>query len=301
MATFTRFHWTRCISSVIHSFGVLWLIVEAADYFISDSASTAMLKSAWWLFCIVGATIGVVRAWPARSVTSRVKGTDVVVTVRVGDIMKLDGALLVGSNTTFDTDVLDGTISLSSVQGQFTNRYFYSVSALDEKLNKSLRTVPVMRERPKEEKPYGKTREYENGTVAPVSVGRKKAYFVAIASMNADRVASSDANALQDALPRIWEGIRIRGGMENLLCPVLGSGYSRINLTRGELVKAIIRSFVVASQEGKLTEVLTIVLHPKDVKQGQIDLSDLRRFLECECVHGRPAQVVDVPTGTPLS
>ena len=119
--------------------------------------------------------------------------------------------------------------------------------------------------------------------------------------MNMDRVASSDTNLLYDALPRIWNGIRNRGGMENLLCPVLGSGYSRLSLTRQELVYAIIKSFVVASQEGKLTEKLSVIVHPRDLKQGQLDLDELQRFLEYECVYGRVGQGTESPTGVPLS
>ena len=301
MSTFNRFSWARFLSAVFQAFGVLWLIVEAADYFFGNPMWTNFVKSTWWLFLASGISLGIVRAWPKRFVWSRIKGTDVVVEVRIGDILKQEGALVVGSNTTFDTNVTDGTISKNSVQGQFTLRYFHALEALDSRLAEALRIVPVVRTRTALDKPYGKVDEFEIGTVAPIVVSERKAYFVAVARMNSERVASSDANSLHDALPRIWNGIRNRGGMESLLCPVLGSGYSRLSLTRQELLYAIIKSFVVASQEGKLTEKLSVVVHPKDLKKGQLDLDELQRFLEYECVYGRVADVAERPTGVPLS
>ena len=287
--------------ALFEAFGVLWLIVEITDYFSENSEWTAFLKASWWLFCISGIIIGAVRARPKRFVEARIKNTDIVVEVRIGNIWTQKGAIIIGSNTTFDTNVTDGTISPSSVQGQFTQHYCENTVELDALLAESLRPITVTSSRSRDDKPYGNVDEYEFGTVAPIVANGRKAYFVAIAQMNSDRVASSDANALQDALPRIWNGIRNRGGMENLLSPVLGSGYSRLSLTRQELVQAIIRSFVVASQEGKLTEKLTIVVHPKDFKQGQFDLDELQRFLEHECVYGRVGQVAaNPPTGVPL-
>lgn len=225
-----------------------------------------------------------------------------MVEVRIGNVLKQVGAVIVGSNTTFDTSLEDGTISKSSVQGQFTEQYFDNVTELDQKLDQALKNVPSTATRTTDDKPYGKAKEYELGTVAPIEFGVRKAYFVAIARLNSERVASSDANAFQDALPKIWNGLRSRGGMEELVCPVLGSGYSRLRLTRKELVQAIIRSFVVASQEGKLTEKLSIVVRPEDIKQGQLNLEDLRRFLECECLYAQAPRTPESsqPTGTPL-
>ena len=184
MTTLKRFSWTRLFSAIFQAFGVLWLVVEATDYFFSNPSWTEFLKSIWWLFCICGIFIGIARAWPKRFVSSRIKGTDIVIEVRIGDILRGKDALIVGSNTTFDTNILDDTISVNSVQGQFTRRYFYSVADLDSRLSESLRNVPVLGIRSRVDKPYGKIEEYEIGTVAPISVPERKAYFVAVAKMN---------------------------------------------------------------------------------------------------------------------
>ena len=79
------------------------------------------------------------------------------------------------------------------------------------------------------------------GTVAPIEIDGKRAYFVAIASLNEHRVASVDRDSFLDALPQMWAEIRSRGGFEPLCCPVLGSGFSRLNSTREELIREIIK------------------------------------------------------------
>ena len=303
MAAFLkRFSWSRLLGAVLHAFGVLWLIVEVVDYFFSELGWSSSIKSGWWLFCLTGLSVGGIRAWPRQSVRAHIEGTDVRVEVRIGDIFKLDGAIVLGSNTTFDTAMEDNTISISSVQGQFSKRYFTTITELDQKLDNALNSLSPHATRSREEKPYGKHNEYELGTVAPIEVPERKAYFVAVARLNSERVASTEANLFLDALPLMWNGIRQRGGMESLLCPVLGSGFSRLKLTRKELTQAIIRSFVVATQEGKLSEKLTIVIRPDDVEQGHISLEDLRQFLEYECIYARVPRASgnSVPTGIPI-
>ena len=284
------------------------ILIQITDYFFSNPEWTAFVKSCWWLVCSAALLLSAHRIYSKRSVEARIGGTDVVVEIRIGNVLKQKGAVVVGSNTTFDTSLEDKIISRTSVQGQFTERYCPNVVELDHKLGQALKSIPSTN-RTKTDKPYGKVKAYEFGTVAPIEISGRKAYFVVIARLNSDRAASSTVDEFLDALPNIWNGIRERGGMEPLACPILGSGYSRLNFTRSQLVQVIIRSFVVASLEGKLTEKLSIVIHPKDFTQnardpGQNDLNleVLHRFLEYECWHAQFLRTSGSPpsTGRPL-
>ncbi len=297
-----QFSWYRLLESVLQVFGILWLLIEMADYFLSDPNWSTSIRSCWWLFCLGGLAFGVVRAWPRQSVSVQIKGTDVFVEVRIGDIFKLRGGIIVGSNTTFDTAMDDGTISSRSIQGQFSTQYFTTITDLDRQLDDALVLTSPTSTRIRAEKQYGKLKVYKMGTVAPIKVGDKKAYFVAIARLNVERVASSDVDSFLDALPVMWNELRNKGGMENLLCPVLGSRYSRLQLTRNELIQEIVRSFVAATHEGKLSEKLTVVIYPQDVKKSGINLKDLHQFLKCECIYTQVprASVNSTPTGTPI-
>ena len=270
-------------SSLLQSFGVLWLVVEAGDFFLPWFGSIA--RDWWWAFPIMGTTVGLWRAWPRLSVKSRVSDTDASVEISVCDVLSLGGALVVGSNTTFDTSIEDGTISDASVQGQFTRRFVDSVDELDRQIAGSLGNT-AFKNRTKD-KPYGKHREYAIGTVASLSSSGKRAYMVAIASLNSYRVASTNREDVLDALPCLWEFVRNRGGLEPLCCPILGSGFSRVKTPREELIREIVKSFVAATRVGKFCEHLTIAISPEDFLRGHINLDALGRFLGHECTYAR--------------
>ena len=303
IALLKQFSWMRFPEALLQAFGVLWLFIEATDYFFSAPDWTAFVRSGWWLFCICGLLLAMWRAWPKRSVEARIEDTDVIVEIRIGNVLTQGGAIIVGSNTTFDTSLEDGTISKTSVQGQITEKYFSNVTELDQKLEQELKRIPSTK-RSRDEKNYGKIQEYSFGTVVPIQTKQRKVYFVAIAKLNSQKAASADSQIFLDTLPKIWMKIRSQAGMDSLICPILGSGYTRLTppLTRTQLIQEIIRSFVVVSREQKLTEKFSIIIHPKDFKQNDLNLEELHRFLEHECRYARLPLPSDnsQPTGTPL-
>ena len=98
--------------------------------------------------------------------------------------------------------------------------------------------------------------------------------------------AFATRNDLLDALPELWENIRMRGGMDPINVPIIGAGFSRLNATREELVREIVKSFVAASHAGRFCERLRIMISAGDYRTSKIDLEALGRFLEHECTYG---------------
>lgn len=263
---------------------MLWLAVEISAFFSTGFSSG--VKAYWWAFALVGLTFGLYRAWPGLIVSQTVQGTDCTICVRVCDILKLrEVALVVGTNTTFDTDLSDGTISPGSVQGQITTKLVASSIQLGRDIAHSLDQTAAT-DVPRDEKPYGNSKRYPIGTVAVVDVGTRRIYFAAIATLNAHRVAHATRRDIADALPRIWEHIRERGGIDPIACPVLGSGFSRLDATREELVREIIRSFVPAARAGMFCRGLTIAISPRDFRDGYVNINDVGQFLAHECRYG---------------
>jgi len=282
-----QFSFFEFIKSLLQVFGILWLSVQITSFFFNKYGWADTIQSGWWLFFIVGIILGLYSAWPKLSVKERILGTDIDIGVRIGNIFSLPYALIIGSNTTFDTSMEENIISPKSVQGQFTKRYCSSINLLDKLIEDSLAAVPPKAIKDKNEKPFGKLEEYELGTVAPIELNGKKVYFVAVAILNQHKVASVEREAFLDSLPKMWADIRYRGGFEPLCCPVLGSGFSRLNMTREELIKEIIKSFIVATSEAKFSERLVVIISPNDFSVGHIDLKRIKKFLEYECVYGR--------------
>lgn len=287
-------------ASLLQAFGVLWLVIEVSAFF-STQFSTAV-KSFWWLFVAVGVAVGVYRAWPRLSVSARVQGTDCTITLQVRDMFSIKNvAFVIGSNTTFDTALDDGTIAETSVQGKATKRFYPgALDRLDADIANSLTGIPSQA-LDRESKPYGKQAAYPIGTVACVSAGQARLYLVAIASLNEHRVARSSRKNVSDALPLLWESIRTRGGLDSLAVPVLGSGLSRVDATREELVREIIRSFIPAIRAGNFCKSMVVVVSPADFAAGHVNLQQLGAFLQHECTYGSSASsgAPSAPVGTP--
>lgn len=284
-------------SSILQAFGVLWLVVEVSSFF-SPQFSTA-LKSFWWMFVFIGIAIGVYRAWPRLAVSARVQGTDCTITLQVCDMFSLRNvAFVIGSNTTFDTTLDDGTIAEGSVQGQATKRFYAgAVDRLDADIVKSLAGIPSQAIT----KSYGKQSAYPIGTVACVAAGQTRLYLVAIAALNEHRVAQSSRKNVTDALPLLWESIRTRGGLDSLAVPVLGSGLSRVDATREELIREIIRSFIPAIRAGNFCRSMVLAVSPADFAAGHVNLQELGAFMQHECTYGSSASAggASAPVGTP--
>ena len=133
--------------SILSSFGVLWVCVEVLDYFFAGRPWIDWFRSNWWVFLATGVCAGVGRT--LRPISARITNTDMRVQIRVGSVFsrRFRGAIIVGSNATFDTSIEPGEISKESVQGQFTIRYFRSnVSDLDLRIDTALAsTTPFAR------------------------------------------------------------------------------------------------------------------------------------------------------------
>ena len=270
-------------SSVLYAFGVLWLLVEIISYFFPNLVSS--VQESWWIFLVLGMSVGILRGWPRLKVRATIQGTDADIEIRIGDLFEQDGAVVVAAPTSFDTSMEDNTIDERSVQGQYTKRFCDSFESLDRQIANSLSGIPF-ETRDRTDKPYGSLRRYPVGTVANVVFGGKRAYFVAIATLNAHRNAFATRNELLDALPELWENIRMRGNMDSINVPILGSGFSRLNATREELVREIVKSFVAATHAGRFCEQLRIVISASDFRERKVDLGALGRFLEHECTYG---------------
>jgi len=118
--------WTRNLVSVkgasvlLSSFGVLWLCTEVADYFLNGTQLPVILQQNWWVFFLTGVVIAAAICRPRLRVSCKLNGRDVTLEIAIGDISHFPGALIVGTNTTFDTHISRQLISEKSVQGQFT-------------------------------------------------------------------------------------------------------------------------------------------------------------------------------------
>lgn len=126
---------------------------------------------------------------------------------------------------------------------------------------------------------HGKERCYEIGTVARVRSESKDIYLVAIDTLNRYGVPESSLENVIESLEKLWYYIGNQGGFTPLVIPILGTGHSRIPITREEMIIEIVTSFTIACSKRKFCEKLTIVISEEDYREHSLGLQNLAIIL----------------------
>ena len=285
----------RAGAAFLSSFGVLWLFVEIAAFFSEETNVPNWIREHWYIFAGSGVLCALYLCRPSLSVSHRLNGRDVIIQIAIGDVFKFPGALVVGTNRTFDTHISRELISDRSVQGAFTLKYYGGETQLDAELATGLageQGTPIAGRR------IGKTVAYPMGTVVRLNPRERTAYFLAIADINPHGVASGTFDGLKDAMAKLWHFVASRGLKEEMVMPVLGTGFCRLPQPREEIVRETVRSFVAACSETTFCSKLTIVLSPRDVVEHNISLDELGLFIRHVCTYTEVARSSGAPVGT---
>lgn len=272
------------IKAILSVLGVLLTIAECV-HIMFDSEIVYDLMHAHVIFILVICVFGCFIATRTRlRYEYFIKGTDVKVALHVCDVLKNNTAIVIPTNTTFDTIIEDEFISTNSVQGQFQKKYFdNNLGSLDELINKGLEGL----EYEVLNRTSSKCKRYPLGTVSKITVSGKHFYFVAIADINQyGKTENTKFENVQLALEGIWNQLGNKGHIENIAIPLLGTGKAGIrDATRERVIKEIIFSFVAFSKEHKVTEKLIICIHPLDLEHKDLHLEELNEYLQYMCMY----------------
>lgn len=269
------------LTALLAAFGALWLVTEILMFF-DFKASISWLKDNQWAFFLFGVAWAIWENRPIHKVTCTLANRDIKIEIRVGDLFSGKNAVVIGCNTSFDTDISSGVISPKSVQGQFTKRFYSNVAHLDTDIAQRLVLpfVPTPVQNPNKQ---GKTSEYPIGTTLTLRPNQRTAYLCAIAHMNAQGNAHATFDDFKTALPALWEHIASAGDHGDISVPVLGSVFARIPQNRETLVREILQSFIAACAAQRPCNSLTVVIHPSDYYKFGMNLKELGDFLLHKC------------------
>lgn len=285
------------LGAVLSSFGALWLMVQVASFFLDGTEWPDTIRDLWWLFGLAGIVIGAWRRRPHLTVSHKLNGRDVTIEIVVGDLFAFPGALIIGSNTTFDTRISRELISAKSVQGIFTRKFYGDETQLDDELFSCLKDEAYVELAAGNR--IGKAKRFPTGTCVRLNPKQHTSYFVAIADINEHGVASGTFDDLKESLAKLWVFIGQRGLKESLVMPVLGTGFTRLNETREEIIREIIKSFIAACSEKTFADKLTIVITPDDKVKSRISLNELGLFLRHVCLYASFSGDNQEAIGTP--
>ena len=210
---------------------------------------------------------------------------DVSITLKVCNALRNSGAIIIPTNSTFDTNMDDEFISKKSLQGQYQIKYFKNnLQELDQLIYTSLEGIKYVNLKDGRKT---KTKQYSIGTVSKISGDnvKKRAYFLADSDINPNgKPIDVDVSDLTNALIGLWDYLCDDGNLENYSIPLLGTGKAGVkNASRDDVVKEIVLSFLAATREHKITENLIICIHPKDFEK--IHWDDLCEFIKYQCLY----------------
>lgn len=265
----------EALALILAIVGGIYLFMELLD-FLSIYTQDKYSKFAIIPILILAIVIVVATRRPVTRITYRPHGRDYTFEVKIGDIFKETGDVVISSNTTFDTDVSSGLIAPDSLQGQLALQVFQANTAeIDRQLAASLAAIPSKH---RADAP-GKKAEYLIGTVAKIGVPGKNYYFVAMSRLNEHGTAKATVRGVEDALDGVWTFVTEQGELRTLVMPLMGTGRGRLVVPRKKMIERIAQSFADASKEKIFSNRLVIVVRPEDAERFGLNLFEVRDYL----------------------
>ena len=289
------------IRTACYFYSVCWVGIEILDHFVTafgkwSHGNLRMLLT----IVVIGLLAGISRFLRRRAqtllVSQKLGQTDILIETRVDDIFNVEGAFVISTSTTFDTDM--SLIPEDSVQGQFIKKYYHNnAEHLDHDIEKELegREYDVIEDNRRKQK-----NRYEIGTVVKLQRQKQVTYLVAAADMNEYGVDNGSLEEMRGVLVNLWHYIGERGQLVPLVMPVLGTGHARLNVSREAMIREIMKSFIAACSEKKFCEKLTIVVWRKDYREHDINLQKLGDYLQHLCEYTDIRDKTDTGAGKPI-
>lgn len=212
---------------------------------------------------------------------------DTTITLKLADLLSIkDAAIVIPTNTTFDTTMERCFISEESIQGQFQKKmYGMDFSELDINIKNSLdecypHCFEILNDRIKTNK-----NRYKIGTVAKVTKQGQNYYFLAVADVNkTGKTENVTMENMTKALVGLWEYLSKEGHTEPITIPVIGTG--RAGLSDGtfeDVVHETIFSFVTKSQDEFVSKKMTICIYPTTLSEANVTWERLCDYLDWQC------------------
>lgn len=254
------------LKSIFAIFGIIWLIIETLDFF-KVYTRDEYASYAFFIFMILAIIFSILLRRPIKSISITFPEYDVSIEVRIDNMFEINGATMISTNTDFEADVAGGKISVDSLQGQFTAKYFTgNQNVLIKDINDKLEII----------NPNG---PYPMGTTITINTHGKTFYFTAMSTLGEGGNASSSISDIKTALDGLWDYVRDSGELQELIVPVIGTGRGRIQISRKKMIALISESFIKASMENKFANKLIIAVRPEDSKKFAINLYEVKDHL----------------------
>lgn len=279
-------HWLnkRLFFSSLRDFfsamGFIWTIIKIVSFFGNPALEQA-LKS--WLPFYVAACVlyMLVKNFPRSAYSFRIRGRDSWIELRIGDVFRCKGDIVVPFNDRFDASLNGKAAIAPTVQGSLI-RSQYNGDA--EKLQAAIDSAISERKVSPEGSVPG---TYKLGTVVPVKTRQGTAYLFASSVLKENNRVRGNAEDLAHILPDLFDYIKNEGDKCNVIVPAIGTGHARTVLCREETVELLVKNFIDSCRGSTYCNKLVVMLHPDDVVKHKIDVQYLVRYIQSYCEFAR--------------
>ncbi|MFP5039941.1 macro domain-containing protein [Parasediminibacterium sp. JCM 36343] len=253
----------------------IWTFVDILDSFKCLDKKTLSLHWLVPLF-LIGIIAVIFTRRPVKKIRYKSPSHDLIIEVCIGDLFKIPGQKIISTNTTFDTDISSGIISINSLQGQFTQKFYPGdLPKLDKEIELGLQGIPYT----VITKKSGKTHRYEFGTTIKLKLADQYFYWFAMSDLNESNTATTTQMDVNKSLDGLWAFIETKGEKLDTVIPLIGSGLGRLTTSRKKLIALIAQSFINASEKRIFSNKLTIVVYPGDIEKSGLNLFEVKDLL----------------------
>jgi len=262
-------------------FGAFWLVIEFLSFlfvlfrdFITDHAALTLLS-----VIIFSAILTIKINLPKTKIKRNFRASNTSICIKVGDLLEEKGNIAIGVSDYFDTVINDP--QSNSLKRQIIKKLFdENLDLVDEQITQSLKKQKIKGTNNPSKK-YGKTKKYKIGTIATLKQNNQKVFFLVLAQLIFDKknrkFTEVDISNFNKAISKLWNELYSNGNNKEISIPILGSGLSRMSISRLILIQTIIISFVGFARSKKITKQLNIIINKSNY--SAIEFSEIQKFL----------------------
>lgn len=275
------------ISKILALLGGYYSLCEIEQAVFNKTILLDFFRNNFWLFLLFVALIAILLHKKPLIHSSYLGTKDIIMSLRISDLLTLkDSAIVIPTNTTFDTTMDGDFISIKSIQGQFQKQYYNTdFSELDVAIKRSLDEYFPSQYKVLDDRIKTNSNRYDIGTVAKVTKNGQHYYFLAVADVNkSGKPENVTMQSLTKALVGFWDFLSKEGHTEPITIPVIGTG--RAGLKDGtfeNVVHETIFSFASKSQDEFVSRNMTICIHPSSLSEANVTWDSLCNYMDLQC------------------
>lgn len=257
-------------ASIFSIWGIVWSVAEGALFVLQQTGLLDHKELGYFILLMLAGSAIVSGAlnWPMKKRSVNLIKQGVTINLVYGDFWAQEGEKIIAVTRCFSSNVDNVEIHKSTLHGQFITRNFQTNQEARIRFDSELN---------------GTQGPYPAGKTIKIAGNKDTAYLVGLTQLDVNNIARVSLDEYFTALNSMWQFIEDRNGGVNLVCPLIGAGRSRLNHSSAALFRELLNSALSAINSGYITNSLTFVVYPNDVKTKQVDIEEFTNIFTTLC------------------